>query len=347
MTNILLCGGSGVRLWPLSRESHPKQFCKIIGEHSLFQQALLRNKQLCEKLVVMTNECQYTLAKAQIDELNMQNVEFILEPIGRNTAPAIAIACLASQEDDVVFISPCDHYIKDSGQYAAALEKAEKFANAGYLVTFGIKPTSAETGFGYIEADGETVISFKEKPNAETAKDYVKSGKYYWNSGMFVFKAKTLLDEMQQYSNAIFNASNEAFQNRESSKGVTRIQRQYMEKIPADSIDYAVMEKSKKIKMVALDTPWSDLGSFEAIYGISDADKNGNVVSKNSIFAGSKNNFILAGDKPVVLIDVEDLVVVDTGDAILISKKGSSHKIKELIPEIENISPGITKNHAN
>ena len=347
MTNIILCGGSGVRLWPLSREQYPKQFCRLTGDRSLFQDTLLRNKKLCDKTVVMTNEGQYPLAKKQIEELGIQDIAFILEPLGRNTAPAITIACLALEKDDIVFVTPSDHYIQDEGKYGGILERAETLAAAGYLVTFGIKPLSPETGFGYIEADGENVVSFREKPNEETAREYMATGNHFWNSGMFVFKVQTFLDEIKHYAGNIFTASREAFEHRENDKGIVRIVKSYMEKIPADSIDYAVMEKSDKIKMVGMDISWSDLGSFEALYAISNHDANGNVFSQNSILTGCANNFVLAGNKPVALVDVDNLIVVDTGDAILISKRGSSHRIKELAGDLEEVSPGITKNHAD
>lgn len=347
MTNIILCGGSGVRLWPLSREQQPKQFCRLTGEHSLFQDTVLRNKNLCSKIIVVTNEQQYPLAQTQTKELGFTDIEFVLEPAGRNTAPAITIACMAQYHNDIVFVTPSDHHIRDERQYAAALERAETLAKNDFLVTFGIKPASPETGFGYIEADGENVVSFREKPNAETARKYTASGKHYWNSGMFVFRVKTYLEEIKHYSNDIFSASQEAFEHRECSSGIIKIKKSFMEKIPADSIDYAVMEKSSKIKMVALDISWSDLGSFEALYEVSYSDINGNVSSPKTVFAGSKNNFILAGNRPVALIDVDDLVVVDTNDALLISKRGSSQKVKELISDLEKKSPGITKNYAD
>jgi mannose-1-phosphate guanylyltransferase len=217
------------------------------------------------------------LATSQIEALDIKNVEFILEPVGRNTAPAITVACLALNEDDIVLVTPSDHYIKDQEEYKEIINKAKSLAEAGYLVTFGIKPSYPETGFGYIEAQGETVISFKEKPDSQTAQEYIEAGRYYWNSGMFMFKAKTYLDEVHQHSEDIFTASLSAFENCETNGKTIKILKSYMEKIPADSIDYAVMEKSKKIKMVALDINWSDLGSFESIYRISTPDANGNV----------------------------------------------------------------------
>jgi mannose-1-phosphate guanylyltransferase len=335
MTNILLAGGSGTRLWPVSNKHYPKQFCNLTGDFSLFQETLRRNKAICQKTLVMTNVQHYTLAKTQIESLGITNVVFILEPVGRNTAPAITIACFALPEDEIVLVTPSDHYIKDQEEYKEIINKAKSLAEAGYLVTFGIKPSYPETGFGYIEAQGETVISFKEKPDTQMAQKYIEAGKYYWNSGMFMFKAKTYLDEVHQHSEDIFTASRSAFEHKEIQDNAINISKSYMEKIPADSIDYAGMEKSNKIKMVALDINWSDLGSFESIYRISTPDANGNVSESINTLCNAKNNFIISNNKPVVLIDVEDLVVVDSNDALLISKKGSSHKIKELLPHLE------------
>jgi len=197
--------------------------------------------------------------------------------------------------------------------------------------------------FGYIEAEGENVISFKEKPDVKTANEYIKAKKYFWNSGMFVFKVETFLDELNNFSNNIYTASQEAFKNCEINNNIINLSESYMSKIPADSIDYAVMEKTKKLKMIVLNTDWSDLGSFEALYNISNSDADGNVSAPKNVFFNSKNNLVISKNKPVTFIDVDDLIVVNTDDAVLISKRGSSHKIKEMIAELEKVSPNITK----
>jgi mannose-1-phosphate guanylyltransferase len=346
MVNILLCGGRGSRLWPVSREDYPKQFCKLTGKKSLFQETLLRNRNVCEKTIVITNAKHFSLVKSQIDELGITtNIDFILEPVGRNTAPAITIACLAISTDDIAFITPSDHYIKDGEGYQEMIEKAKMFAKDDYMVTFGIKPTSPDTKFGYIETAGEKFLSFHEKPDTHIAQKYFESGNYFWNSGMFAFNAQAFLEQIEKHSKKIFDASKEAFDNRSTDENIITIAKSDMEKIPADSIDYAVMEKSEKIKMIVFTNEWLDLGSFEAIHEISKSDINGNASSSENIMFNSKNNFIISDNKTIVLIDVDDLIVIDTADAVLISKKGSSQKIKELIPELERVSPDITKTH--
>ena len=344
MTNIILCGGSGTRLWPVSRELFPKQFCNLIGNNSLFQETVIRNKDLCNRTVIITNVNHYDLAKEQIKKLDIKNVEFILEPSGRNTAPAITIACLALNENDIVLVTPSDHFIKDRKYYDSVIIKTKKIAETNNMVTLGIKPTYPETGFGYIGVKGEKVISFKEKPSKKTAERYIEAGNYYWNSGMFVFKVKTYFEEIKEHSNEILLASQEAFNNKEfGEEGTIKIKEPYMKKIPANSIDYAVMEKTKKLEMVVLNTDWSDLGSFEAIYKNSNMDKSSNVSEMTNALFNSKNNLIISKGKPIVLIDVRNMIVVNTGDAVLISKMGSSHKIRELIPKLEEMSPNITK----
>jgi len=345
MINILLCGGSGTRLWPISRELYPKQFCNLIGEHSLFQETLLRNTGLCKKSIIVTNYEHYFLSKSQIESIHIANTEFILEPIGRNTAPAIVLACLALEEEDIVVVTPSDHYIGDVEQYENFLKEARILAEAGHLVTFGIKPAYPEAGYGYIEADGENVLSFREKPSETVAKEYLESGNYFWNSGMFAFQVKTLLSEIGQYAEDILSASREAFTHREIIENIIKIPLAFMEKIPRNSIDYAVMEKSKNIKMIAADMDWSDLGSFEAIYEQSERDKNGNADQQDNILLESHNNFVLSSGKPITLIGAEDLIIVDTSDALLISKKGVSQKIRDAIPELEHKQPGITRIH--
>ncbi len=334
MTNIILCGGSGTRLWPISRTLMPKQFVKLFDDKSLFQLTVERNSKVCDNQFIVSNVEQYFLALDQLEELEKSNNTYLLEPIGRNTAPAIALACMALDKEEIVLVTPSDHLIKDENEYSKVLARAKELAQENYLVTFGITPDFAETGFGYIEANGEDVKAFHEKPNKQIAQSYVDAGNYYWNSGMFMFKAGAFLEELQKYSPAIFEGSKNALENASTNK-MTRIKYNDMLNIPEDSIDYAVMEKSQKVKVVASDIDWSDVGSFDALYEELPKDENGNSLNDKYIPIDSKNNLIHSKNKYIATIDVEELVIVDTGDALLVSKKGSSQKVKQVVAELK------------
>ncbi|MDQ1244631.1 MAG: Mannose-phosphate guanylyltransferase/mannose-6-phosphate isomerase [Campylobacterota bacterium] len=337
MTNIILCGGSGTRLWPISRTLMPKQFVKLFNNKSLFQLTLQRNSSACNGRFIVSNSEQYFLALDQLEEINKtknSETKYLLEPIGRNTAPAIALACLALEEDEIVLVTPSDHLVKNEEQYQKNLQTAKELAQLDCLVTFGIKPAFAETGFGYIEAEGEDVKAFHEKPDFATATAYLKAGNYYWNSGMFCFKAGVFLDELQKYSPRIYEASCAAYKAASSSASLIRIKLEDMQNIPEDSIDYAVMEKSSKVKVVPSDIDWSDVGSFDALYEELPKDENGNTVNEKYIQIDSKNNLIYGNERKIATVDIKDLIIVDTGDALLISKKGSSQKVKNIVQKI-------------
>jgi mannose-1-phosphate guanylyltransferase len=334
MTNIILCGGSGTRLWPISRTLMPKQFVKMFDNQSLFQLTVQRNSKICDSQLIVSNTEQYFLALDQLEELNKINNHYLLEPIGRNTAPAIALACLALDYDEIVLVTPSDHLIKDEIEYENVLNKAKKLATENNLVTFGVTPTFPETGFGYIEAIGEDVKAFHEKPDTSTAKKYLEDGNYYWNSGMFMFKAGVFLDELKKYSPEIFETSKIAIDNN-TSKDIVRIKHEDMINIPEDSIDYAVMEKSDMVKVIPSDISWSDVGSFDALYDELQKDENNNTINDNHISVDSKNNLVFGDDRTIATVDVEDLIIVDTGDALLVSKKGSSQKVKQIVSEIK------------
>lgn len=334
MVNLILCGGSGTRLWPISRTLMPKQFVKLFEEKSLFQLTVERNDALCEKKLIVSNSDQYFLALDQLDELNHKNHQYLLEPIGRNTAPAIALACMKLDPQEVVLVTPSDHLIKNHSGYAQVVERACELAEQDYLVTFGIAPAFAETGFGYIESDGEEVVSFKEKPDAQIAQYYIEAGNYYWNSGMFCFKAGVFLEELQKYSPDIYEMSKKALQNAYHD-GLVRIKHEDMAAIPEDSIDYAVMEKSDRVKVVRSDIGWNDMGSFDALYEELPKDIDGNTECNKHISIDSKNNMVLCDGRKIATVDVEDLIIVDTGDALLVSKKGSSQKVKKVVEELK------------
>jgi mannose-1-phosphate guanylyltransferase len=334
VTNIILCGGSGTRLWPISRTLMPKQFVKLFDNKSLFQLTVERNSKVCDSQFIVSNAEQYFLALDQLEELNKTKNKYLLEPVGRNTAPAIALACMALDKDEIVLVTPSDHLIKDETEYKNVLEKAKELAEQNNLVTFGITPSFAETGFGYIEASGIDVKAFHEKPDFETATKYLEAGNYYWNSGMFCFKAGLFLDELQKYSPQVYKASQSAYENA-SKDEMIRVKHEDMMNIPEDSIDYAVMEKSSIVKVVPSDIKWSDVGSFDALYDELPKDENGNTLNEKYIAIDSKNNLVYGKNKYIATIDIEECIIVDTGDALLISKKGSSQKVKQVVAEIK------------
>lgn len=335
LVNVILCGGNGTRLWPISRTLLPKQFVKLFNNKSLFQLTVERNAKVCDSQFIVSNTEQYFLAVDQLEEIKKTNNIYLLEPVGRNTAPAIALACLALEYDEIVLVTPSDHLIKDEKAYEKVLQRAKELASKDNLVTFGITPSFAETGFGYIESDNEDVKAFHEKPDFNTATKYLDAKNFYWNSGIFMFKAGVFLDELKKHSPKIYETCKEAFENRVVQNETLKIQHSFMEAIPEDSIDYAVMENSSKVKVVASNIEWSDLGSFDALADEYAKDANGNSIDDNLIAINSKNNFVYTSERMVTIADIDELIVVDTPDALLITKKGSSQKIKEIVKELK------------
>jgi mannose-1-phosphate guanylyltransferase len=351
MINLLLCGGSGTRLWPLSRTLLPKQFVKLFNDKSLFQKTVERNIKLGQSIYIISNTEQYFLAKDQLHELKLDDANYLLESAARNTAPAIALACMTLDEDDLVFVTPSDHLIKNEAAYAVAVQQAKDLAQQGNLVTFGIKPTYPETGFGYIEAKGNDVLSFKEKPAQATAEQYIKAGNYYWNSGMFCFKAGVFLQELSVHAPALYTACQEAHLQMINEDHIHRVPFEQMIQIPEESIDYAVMEKSDKIKVVAADMDWSDLGSFDSLYDELEKDEQGNAIIRRGeedlpiVNVDSKNNLILTRNHAIATIDVEDLIIIDTTDSLLIAKRGSSQKVKSVVAQLKKQQPVLCDVH--
>jgi len=333
MKAVILAGGNGTRLWPISRKLMPKQFVKLFSNSSLYQLTLQRNLELCDEIQIVSNEEQYFIALDQAEEINTTCKKYLLEPVGRNTAAAIAIASFGLSSDDIMLVLPSDHLIKNEKAYKEVVQKAKEFAQDSYLVTFGITPTFAQTGFGYIEADGYDVKAFHEKPDLQIAEAYLKEGNYYWNSGMFCFKAGVFLAELKKYSPKIYETSKTAYENASKDK-LVRMKLEDMLNIPEDSIDYAVMEKSQKVKVIPSDIDWSDVGSFDSLHVELEKNENNNTKSDNLIDIDSKNNLVIASKK-VALIDVNDLVIVSTNDALLISKQGSSQKVKDVVSHLK------------
>lgn len=328
MKTVILCGGAGTRLWPVSRKTNPKQFAKIIDNESLYQKTIKRNESFSDEIKVIVNEKQFPICKEQSE--SSSSLQFLLEPVGRNTAPAIALACLEADPDDILLIVPSDHLIGDKKKYDECVLIAKELAETGNLVTFGIEAKYPETGYGYIEASGNDVISFKEKPDLETAKRYISNGNYFWNSGMFCFKAKTFLDELAKSAPKILEQIKIVHQNKFQKDNAITFDLDKMMNVPDDSIDYAVMENSSIVKVVPSNFQWSDMGSYDSLYDELSKDSDQNASSGETISYNSKNNLIIA-KKLVTTFDVEDLIIVDTEDALLIGKKGQSQDVKKIV----------------
>ncbi|MCX7025249.1 MAG: mannose-1-phosphate guanylyltransferase [Spirochaetes bacterium] len=346
MTNVILCGGVGSRLWPLSRTHMPKQFARILPGETLFERTVRRNRVLGCGIFVAINEAQYPLAAAQLATQGIESVDAVIEPVGRNTAPAIALACLALDPGETVLVTPSDHVILDEDAYRVAVARAVELAETGVLVVFGIEPRYPETGFGYIELDGERVASFKEKPDLATAKRYCEEGNYAWNAGMFCFKAGVFLDELRLHAPDVHAAATAAH-GRAPVGMQLRVARADMEAIPSISVDYAVMEKSKRMACVPCDIGWSDVGGFDVLYdALPGADDKARGGSPEVLEIGSRGNLVIERDRFVALIDVEDLVVVGTADALLISKRGSTQKVKDVVDRLKAGRPELTEEAA-
>ncbi len=333
MYGIILAGGSGSRLWPLSRELYPKQLLNLNSDKSLLQSTFERLEGFMPKdnIVSITNTKHTSNVRMQLSELSSK-VNLLSEPVSKNTAPAIALAVKfimqKSNSDPVIIVVPSDHLIENQDKFLSTVKKGEKLAEAGYIVTFGIKPDYPETGYGYINTsdelqDGFKVKEFVEKPDLETAKQYLKAGTYYWNSGIFMFKASTLIQEIEKLAPEIANISNEIDFTKSDEIPFIKF-----DKMPNISIDYAVMEKSDKIALVKLESDWNDLGSWQSIYDVSQKDKNGNVFVGHVLDKDSKNSFVYSSSKLVATIGLEDTVIVETEDAILACKKDKTQDVK-------------------
>lgn len=323
--NVVLSGGVGSRLWPISRQKSPKQFLQIFEGKSLFQYTVLRNKKLVDDYMLVTNESQLTMAVNQSKELGVKIDKKIIESVGRNTAPAITLAALSLAPDDIMFITPSDHMIGDEKEYKLAVKNAIRLAKEGNIVTFGIQPLKPETGYGYIEYDAEDVKSFREKPNQDLAIKYIRSGNFCWNSGMFCFKASVFLEEIKEYQPDIYEASVAAFAN--SKDGF--VAKEDMEKIPEDSIDFAVLEKSRIIKMVKSHFIWSDLGSFDSLISYAKDFQNDElfkmVKGENIV-----NSYAMCSKPVYATRGIDHIVLIEAEDCILLITKDKSEEVKQI-----------------
>ncbi len=342
---VLLSGGSGTRLWPLSREAHPKQFQPLVGEHSLLQ-ATWRRLVGLEDMgapIVVANEDHRFMVAEQLRQVGVVPSALLLEPVGRNTAPAIAVAALqamADGGDPLLLVLPSDHVIADEAEFRAAVQCARPAAEGGALVTFGIVPTSPEIGYGYIKAIAgpdavRGVERFVEKPDLATAQAYVAGGDHFWNSGMFLFRASRYLEELQRFAPAIVDASRAALAAGRRDADFLRLDREAFVASPADSIDYAVMEKTSGAAVLPIDVGWNDVGSWSALWEIADQDSDGNAHHGDVIALGCRNTLAWGGRRLVSLLGLQDVIVVDTDDAVLVASRDHAQQVKDIVARLK------------
>ncbi|MCC8471191.1 mannose-1-phosphate guanylyltransferase/mannose-6-phosphate isomerase [Xanthomonas phaseoli] len=339
---IILSGGSGTRLWPLSRESYPKQFLPLVGDKSMLQSTWLRAAPVAGHApIVVANEEHRFMAAEQLQQLGVKPSAILLEPKGRNTAPAIAVAALEATRDGadpLLLVLPSDHVIQNEAAFQAAVTLAAAAAEQGKLVTFGIKPTAPETGYGYIKAGAGTGASaverFVEKPDLATAQSYLASGEYYWNSGMFLFRASRYLEELRKFHPAIADACQKAWENGKRDADFTRLDKDAFAASPSDSIDYAVMEKTADAVVVPLDAGWNDVGSWSSLLDVSNRDAQGNAHHGDVIQLDCQNTYAY-GSRLIAMVGLEDVVVVETPDAVLVGHRDRIQEVKDVVSQIK------------
>jgi len=349
---VILCGGSGSRLWPLSRSQYPKQLLKLTGDHSLLQETMRRLSGLSGQMLdplVICNESHRFLVARQFDEIGLEPT-LVLEPKGRNTAPAVAVAAMLQEapESTLLLVLPADHIICDSGALIDAIRQAMPAAECERLVTFGIVPTAPETGYGYIRAadgggDIPGVESFVEKPDLETAQGYLQSGSYFWNSGMFLFSAATYLEELQAHAPDMLSACRRSIPEDAADSHLVQLQADEFIACPADSIDYAVMEKTGRASVVPLDAGWSDVGSWASLQAVSEQDESSNVLAGDVVAVDCRNTLIRAESRLVTAVGLEECVVVETKDAVLVAPKHRAQDVKTIVAELESADREETK----
>jgi mannose-1-phosphate guanylyltransferase / mannose-6-phosphate isomerase len=354
---VILSGGSGTRLWPLSREAYPKQFIPLLGKKSLFQSTIERlsgMSNIAEPLIVCNEQHRFLVAE-QAREVGAVPESIILEPIGRNTAPATACAALIAVQKDpesIILVLPADHIIKNVPTYQKFLSLGIDEASQGKLVTFGIVPSAPETGFGYIRRgdhikgqDVFKVIQFVEKPNQELASQYVDSGEYYWNSGMFMFRADIFLQELKQFAPQILSSCQESVQHAEKDSDFLRLNKEHFTACPKDSIDYAVMEKTEQSVVIPLEAGWNDVGSWSALWGVGEKDKDGNVITGDICTQETSNCYVNASHRLVATVGLTDHVVVETADAVLVAPKSQVQNVKAIVEQLKEHGRSETAFH--
>jgi mannose-1-phosphate guanylyltransferase len=355
---VVLSGGSGSRLWPLSRKKYPKQFLSVVGgELSLFQQTLSRLNELesASSPIIIANQDHRFLVVDQLDALGAKAKSIVLEPFGRNTAPAITLAALQlhkeGKSDELMLVLAADHVINSTRAFVDSVTKAERLAKKGYLVTFGVVPDFPETGYGYIKAgdsidSGYIVDQFVEKPDREVAQKYVSDGSYLWNSGMFLFSAKTYLDEMKMFSPEMLEICDKALIGGENDLDFLRIKPDVFERVSDVSVDVALMEKTDKATCVKMDAGWSDVGVWSSVWSVRNKDTQGNATHGDDIYLHeSKNNLIHGGRRTIATLGVRDLVIVDTKDALLVMHKDASQGVKRIVEDLKEERCEVTDLH--
>lgn len=350
MIPVILSGGSGTRLWPLSRKTHPKQFWPLLSEDSMLQETCNRLKTydgILDPVVVCNKEHRFFVAH-QLQTSTLDKSAIILEPVGRNTAPAVAVAAFhalksaSDEEDPLLLVLPADHVIEDIAGFHTALAKAEQLAKAGHLVTFGIVPTAPETGYGYIHSgahldtqpEAMQISRFVEKPDKTTAEHYLRSGEYFWNSGMFVFQASTYLHALEQFAPDMLAATRQAYEQAVTNADFIRLDRDAFSACPSDSIDYAVMEHTGNGAVIPLDVGWSDVGSWSALWDIGDKDENGNVTIGDVLARETTDCYLRSDSRLLATVGLEDIMVVDTPDVVLVAHKDKVQDVKELVNQL-------------
>ena len=356
----ILCGGAGSRLWPVSREQHPKPFIRLNDNQSFLQKAFLRGAQLdnVSNILTVTNRDLFFKIEDEYQELSKQlitpiNHSFILEPSARNTAPAIAAAALnvaqTYGEDALLLVLTADHLISDQTAFSNAVNRAVELAEKGTIVTFGIEPNAPETGYGYIESDGERLVSFVEKPNLETAEKYLDSGRFLWNSGMFCFSAKTMLREFEIHSPEILSSMIECLAESRTTHGKeffqVKLNADKFKSIPNDSIDYAIMEKTSQASVVACNIGWSDIGCWQAMSNLMAPCDNDNRVQGHTILKSTQNCTIQGETRTIATVGVKNLIIVDTDDALLVVHKECAQQVKEVYAELKSQNHQVHKFH--
>ena len=357
---IILCGGTGSRLWPLSRKSYPKQYIDVSSENknSLLQKTIKRitNINNLKAPILVCNEEHRFIAAEQIRELGIKATSILLEPFGRNTAPAVTLAALIAlkkEEDPLLVVLSSDHEVKDNKKFIEAIEKGINYAEDGNLVTFGVVPNSPETGYGYIKSEkpynannleGENIIEFTEKPELELAKEFLKDKRYYWNSGIFAFKAKTIIKEIENLSPEILICCKKSINQSQIDLDFQRIEKESFKKCQDISIDVAVMEKTKLGKIIPMSVGWSDIGNWNAMWDFSKKDDFGNHLQGNILLKKSKNCYVKSENKLLVGLGLENIIIVDTNDATLIANRDESQGVKNIVKELidNGIPQGIT-----